>query len=181
MIDTSVSVVGSDDRTLLGRIANGDDLALRELHDRHAPWLLSRLQRRCHDDDVVFEAVQDTFIAVWRNPDGWNGTGEIPAWIWGIAIRRLVGVHRGRNRWIPVVSETVVSEAGPDVAAFDLADRDELATALGALNPDLQAAVRATYLDGLSITEASSLLGIPVGTVKTRVMRAKAQLRGALR
>lgn len=169
-----------DDRVLLDRIALGDASALRTLHDRHLPWLRGRLRHRCGDDDLVFEALQDTFVAVWRNPMAWNGTGQVPAWLWGIAVRRLIGAYRTRNHWSPLTASGVGAEAGADEAMYGIEDVDALVTAMGALDPDLQAAVRATYLDGLTISEASVLLGIPAGTVKTRVMRAKAQLRGAL-
>jgi RNA polymerase sigma-70 factor (ECF subfamily) len=56
----------------------------------------------------------------------------------------------------------------------------DLAGALNRLSPELRAVVQATVLDGLTTKEAGQLLGIPAGTVKTRMMRARAQLRGAL-
>ena len=54
------------------------------------------------------------------------------------------------------------------------------ATSLGALSPELRAVVQATVLDGLTTKEAARLLGVPAGTVKTRMMRAKRQMREAL-
>ena len=56
----------------------------------------------------------------------------------------------------------------------------DLGGALASLSPDLRAAIQATVLDGLTIREAATLLGIPAGTVKTRVHRAKAYLRASL-
>jgi RNA polymerase sigma-70 factor (ECF subfamily) len=56
----------------------------------------------------------------------------------------------------------------------------ELGTAMGSLSPELAAVVQATVLDGLTTREAATLLGIPAGTVKTRMMRARAQMREAL-
>jgi len=56
----------------------------------------------------------------------------------------------------------------------------DLGAALDRLSPELRAVVQATVLDGLTTREAARLLGIPSGTVKTRMMRAKAQLREAL-
>ena len=87
------------DGELLAAIADGDRGALRELHDRHVVWVTARLRRRCADGDVVAEAVQDTFVAVWKGAGRWDGRGEPAAWIWGIAIRRLIGVLRTRSRW----------------------------------------------------------------------------------
>ncbi len=169
------------DAELVTAIAAGDRGALRILHERHAPWLLSRLRRRCADDDVAREAVQDTFVAVWRGASRWDGRGEPAAWMWGIAIRRLIGVVRARGRWLPVAD----AAAGAQVVAaeervLDGIEHGDLAGALAGLSPELRAALQATVLDGLTTREAGQLLGIPTGTVKTRVMRAKQQMRGAL-
>ncbi|MND08473.1 ECF RNA polymerase sigma factor SigE [compost metagenome] len=59
-------------------------------------------------------------------------------------------------------------------------EHGDLASALGGLSPELRAVVQATVLDGLSTREAGRLLGIPQGTVKTRMSRARSELRGAL-
>lgn len=87
------------DPELVAAVADGDRAALRELHDRHVVWVTARLRRRCSDADAVADAVQDTFAAVWKGAARWDGRGEPAAWIWGIAIRRLIGSLRSRNRW----------------------------------------------------------------------------------
>jgi RNA polymerase sigma-70 factor (ECF subfamily) len=170
------------DAELLAAIAANDRGALRELHDRHAPWLLGRLRRRCADDDIAREAVQDTFVAVWKSAKSWNGSGDPAAWMWGIAIRRLIGVLRTRGRWAPVSATAADEELV--VAAEDRVlegiEHGDLAGAMARLSPELRAVLQATVLDGLTTREAARLLGIPPGTVKTRAMRARHELRGAL-
>lgn len=170
------------DAELVSAIAGGDRAALRDLHDRHAPWVIARLRRRCADDDIVLEAVQDTFVAVWRSAARWDGRGEPAAWLWGIAIRRLIGVLRHRGRWAPVAIDA--DGDGRIVAAEDRVlegiEHGDLAGALARLSPELRMALQATVIDGLTTREAAQLLGVPTGTIKTRVMRAKHQLRGAL-
>ena len=172
------------DAELLAAVADGDRGALRELYDRHVVWMTVRLRRRCADPDAVAEAVQDTFVAVWKGAGRWDGRGEPTAWIWGIAIRRLIGVLRTRGRWGRARVAAEVS--GPEIvlAAEDQVlvgvEHGDLAGALQALSPELRAVVQATVLDGLTTREAGRLLGIPPGTVKTRMMRARTQLRGAL-
>ena len=178
------STIAIVDRDLLAAVAQGDREALRQLHERHAPWVRARLRRRCGDEDIVAEALQDTFVAVWRGAGRFDGRGEPAAWIWGIAIRRLIGVLRTRGRWAPVALH--VERAGDDLVV-DAAEQvllgvehGDLGAALRTLSPELRAVVQATVIDGLTTREAGQLLGIPSGTVKTRMMRAKAQLRGAL-
>ncbi len=170
------------DAELVAAIAAGDRAALRTLYVRHQPWLTARLRHRCSDPDVVAEAVQDTFVAVWRNAARWSEAGEPAAWIWGIAIRRLIGVLRHRSRWSPVsnrISEAQTLTTAEDLVLFGVAHGD-LAGAIDQLPVELRAVVQATVLDGLTTREAAHLLGIPAGTVKTRMMRARIQLRGAL-
>ncbi|HUR18430.1 MAG TPA: RNA polymerase sigma factor [Acidimicrobiales bacterium] len=177
------------DAELLVAVRDGDRGALRELHDRHAPWVSARLRRRCADADVVADAVQDTFVAVWKSARRWDGRGEPAAWIWGIAIRRLIAALRHRGRWVPVAMPAPGYSHGrgaPDVvvAAEEQAllgvEYGNLAGALNRLSPELRAVIQATVIDGLTTREAGRLLGIPAGTVKTRAMRARQQLRGAL-
>ena len=172
------------DEELLAAVADGDRGALQELHTRHVVWVTARLRRRCADTDAVADAVQDTFVAVWRGAGSWDGQGEPAAWIWGIAIRRLIGTVRRRGRWTRALDLADAGEPEIVVAAEDQVligvEHGDLAGALRSLSPELRAVVQATVLDGLTTREASRLLGIPPGTVKTRMMRARTQLRGAL-
>ena len=166
------------DAALLAATAGGDREALAELYRRHAPWLLLRLSRRCADRDVVDDALQDTFVAVWRDARRYSGEGAVAAWVWGIAIRRLVDQLRKRPaRTLPIEDhdgELVVSAEEQVLLGTEYGD---LAGALDRLSPELRAVVQATVLDGLTTREAGRLLGIPAGTVKTRMMRARARLR----
>ena len=94
------------DAMLLAAIGERDLEAMRALYERHAAWLSVRLTRRCNDRDAVADAVQDTFVAVWQKPKGFRGDGDVAAWLWGIAIRRLVSRLRSR-RDVIVSFETV--------------------------------------------------------------------------
>lgn len=165
------------DAELLDAIAEGRVGALRELHDRHAPWLAARLSRRVSDRDLVEEAVQDTFVVVWRKAGEFRGEGDVGAWLWGIAIRRAIDRLRSARppRWER--PSVVVSAEEAVLAGVGYGD---LGAALGRLSPELMAVVQARILDGLSTREAARLLGIPSGTVKTRLMRAKKLMREQL-
>ena len=167
------------DEELLVAMADGDRGALATLYRRHSPWLLLRLSRRCADRDVVDMAMQDTFVAVWRKPRAYGGRGDVGAWLWGIAIRRLIDQLRRR----PIVgawgsNEEVLVSAEDEVLVA--VEHGDLAGGLQRLSPELRAVVQATVLDGLTTREASRLLGIPAGTVKTRMSRARVQLRETL-
>jgi len=167
------------DEELVAALADGDRAALRELHQRHAPWLLLRLSRRCPDAGLVDEAVQDTFLAIWRKPGSYKGSGPVAAWIWGIGVRRLIDLVRRRPAATTAWADDVIVQSAEDQVLLGV-EHGDLAGALNRLSPELGAVVQATVLDGLTTREAARLLGIPAGTVKTRMMRAEPQLREAL-
>jgi RNA polymerase sigma-70 factor (ECF subfamily) len=168
------------DEELLRSLAGGDRHALGVLHARHAPWLILRLSRRCADAALVDEVVQDTFLAVWRKPGSFRGTGSVPAWIWGIGVRRLIDHLRSSRRAARAVDAAAGVATSAEEQVLLGVEYGDLAGALNRLSPELRAVVQATVLDGLTTREAARLLGIPPGTVKTRLMRAKPQLREAL-
>ncbi len=170
-----------DDQALLARIVRKDRSALDALYRVHAGWLTARLGRRCGDSELVDSAVQDTFVAVWRGAKRYRRTGEVAAWLWGIAVRRLIDQMRRRK---PTPMERLpLLDPGSRSAEDQLLDagvHGDLGQAFAELDPDLQAVLVATAVDGLSTKEAAELLGIPQGTVKTRLMRARERMREQL-
>jgi RNA polymerase sigma-70 factor (ECF subfamily) len=174
----------TDDATLVRAVAAGDEAALRVLFDRHGPWLAARLRRRCNDEEVVADVISDAFVAVWRGAGRFRADGEPAAWIWGIAVRRLVSRLRGRPVPEPHDAVELDARAEPLRSAEEEVllgvEHGDLGTALARLSPELRAVVQATILDGLSTREAARLLGIPQGTLKGRLRRAKAEMRGSL-
>jgi RNA polymerase sigma-70 factor (ECF subfamily) len=169
----------SSDEELLVLIADRSGEALRELYERHVGWLVLRLMRRCSDREVVDEVVQDTFMGVWRNAAGFRGEGSVAAWIWGIGIRRLV--ERFRRRPVPKWGwDTSGAQRSAEELVLLGVEHGDLAAAMDGLAPELRAVLRATVLDGLTTREAAVLLGIPQGTVKSRMRRARRELREVL-
>ncbi|MEO3975786.1 RNA polymerase sigma factor [Streptomyces sp. CAU 1734] len=177
-----------DDAGLLRAVARGDADALAVLYDRHAGWLHTRLARRCPDPETVREVLQDTFVTVWRSAGSHRG-GEAGGWLWVIAARRLVDAQRAHARRCPPPPETAapIAPAGPAGSAPSAEDRvlagleyGDVGAALERISPELRDVLRATVIDGLTTREAARLLGIPEGTVKTRALRARRELRAAL-
>jgi RNA polymerase sigma factor (sigma-70 family) len=167
------------DETLLAGVAERDIGAFRVLYERHAGWLALRLARRCNDRDLVADAVQDTFVAVWQKPRGFRGDGDIAAWLWGIAIRRLVSRLRQRTGVAAVFESPGTVPAAEDQVLLSV-EYGDIGAALARLSPEMRAVIQAVVLDGLSAREAAQLLHVPVSSVKTRLYRAKAQLRATL-
>lgn len=170
----SVTAPERTDAALLAAIAAGDRDALAELYHRHARWILLRLQQRCADTDLVDSALQDTFVSAWCSARNYRAdAGEVGAWLWSIAVRRLVDQLRRRPAPTPMAAlpepEPLPPPGTPDHAL------------LSRLPTELHSVVRAVYLDGLTTAEAGVLLGIPQGTVKSRLARARPLLQEVLR
>ncbi|MFI5845768.1 RNA polymerase sigma factor [Catenuloplanes sp. NPDC051500] len=171
---------------LLRRIARADLAAFEELYRRTSPWLFMRLRRRCSDEGLVAEVLQDTYLTVWRAAGSFaavrDGDSGAVGWLWTIAARRLVDALRRQARRRETPAETMPVHAVPGAEDEALAGTvgDEIGAALADLAPELRAVLRAMVLDGLTVKETSVLLGLPEGTVKSRARRARAALREAL-
>jgi RNA polymerase sigma-70 factor, ECF subfamily len=167
------------DATLLVGVAERDIGAFRTLYERHAGWLSVRLARRCNDAELVADAVQDTFVVIWQKPRSFRGDGDVAAWLWGIAIRRLISRLRKRSDVAAAFGSSDTVPAAEDEVLLSV-EYGDMGAALARLSPEMRAVIQAVVLDGLSAREAAQLLNVPVSSVKTRLFRAKAHLRAAL-
>lgn len=183
---TTADAPSPSDAELLSAVAAGDRASFEVLYQRHAPWLLTRLRYRCADEALIEDVVQDAFLQVWRGDAVFKSrdTGEVAGWLWRICARRLVDAlrrHSARERlWQRLTWRRPDVEASAEDRVLVGVEHGDLAGALGRLSPELRAVLQATVIDGLTTREAAVLLGIPAGTVKTRAMRARAQLRREL-
>lgn len=169
-----------DDANLIAALRSGDDAALRDLFERHAPWLAERI-RRVLPADAVEDVVQETFVAVWRGGARYAGDGAAAAWIWGIARRQAALWTRSRG-FQPVNLGEAVAAANADPAATAIRDTD-LTAALRTLGPpgsEQRELVRMIYVEDRSLADVAHTLQIPTGTVKCRLFTARKRLRAAL-
>jgi RNA polymerase sigma-70 factor, ECF subfamily len=178
-----------DDDELIMSLAGGDDAALRQLFDRHAPWLAARLRGALPPDDVE-DVLQETFLAVWKNAGTYQPRGTPAAWLWGIARNQAALLLRKRGPAPqalpdePALDEALLSAVGlASDPAETAAARTDLAAAAAALGPQGcpdREVWRLMYEEDRPVAEVASLLGVPVGTVKSRAHRARRLLRAAL-
>jgi RNA polymerase sigma-70 factor (ECF subfamily) len=178
-------VTAIDEESLVRRVARGDRAAFDELYRRTSPWLAVRLRRRCADDELVAEVMQETYLAVWRAAAAFAGAsvgGTAVGWLWTIAARRLVdGLRRrAREAQLPLAAMSATAAPAAEDEVLDEMLGDAMGLALRRLAPDLRQVLQAMVLDGLTVRETAILLGVPEGTVKTRARRARIALREAL-
>jgi RNA polymerase sigma-70 factor, ECF subfamily len=178
-----------DEERLVWLIADGDRAAFDELYRRTSPWLAVRLRRRCHDDELVAEVLQETYLAIWRAAAAFAGAstgGSAVGWVWTIAARRLAPELRRRAREgrtaLPPVALPAHQQVAPaaEDEVLQATVGDEVGEALRRLASELRQVLQALVLDGLSVRETAVLPGLPEGTVKTRARRARIAMREAL-
>ncbi|MFJ9743331.1 RNA polymerase sigma factor [Streptomyces sp. NPDC101166] len=174
-----------DEERLVQLVATGDRAAFEELYRRTAPWMVLRLRRRCADEQIVAEVMQETYLAVWRAAGAFAGTsvgGTAVGWLWTIAARRLVDAFRRRAHHAEPPPAAALAEVAPaaEDEALAVTVGGDVGDALRRLAPELRQVLQAMVLDGLSVRETAVLLGLPEGTVKTRARRARIAMRKAL-
>jgi RNA polymerase sigma-70 factor, ECF subfamily len=172
-----------DDDELIAAVAAGDRRALDLLYRRHAPWLAGRLAARTSSRDLAEEALQDTFLAAWRGAHGYHGTGGVPAWLWGIARRRLASLARRqpqRSLSLDTAGERVDLASGPEEAALGRDASARINRAVAHLPDEQRAAITAVVYQGQTVEQAAQATGVPEGTIKSRLHRARLNLRKEL-
>ena len=171
------------DTDLVAAVAAGDDMALRELFSRHAPWLAARLRSVLPAADVE-DVLQETFLAVWRGAAAYRPDGPVGGWIWGIARRQAALFLRRRGPAALVLPAAVPTDARhADDPAEAALSRAAIADAVAALGPEgslEREAWRLVYVEDRPVAEVAKLMGVPEGTVKSRAHRARRLLRAAL-
>lgn len=169
-----------NDDGLIRAVAGGEDVALRELFNRHSPWVAARL-RRTMPLDAVEDVLQETFIAVWRGAKSYKGQGEVGAWIWGIARRQAALWARKQGQ---PEAEIVGDVPAPENHAGAVERSVDLRGALEALGPEGSEGrelARLVFVEDRSVADVAGLLGIPEGTVKSRVYKVRQLLQATLR
>jgi RNA polymerase sigma-70 factor, ECF subfamily len=172
-----------DDDELIAAVAGGDDVALRELFSRHAPWLAARLRAVLPAADVE-DVLQETFLGVWRGAVGFRSEGA-GGWLWGIARRQAALWLRRRGNAELVLAALVAADgqhpADPAEAALSRAELAEAVAALGPEGSPHRETWRLMYVEERTVAEVSELMGVPAGTVKSRAHQARRLMRAVLR
>lgn len=167
------------DTRLLATIAEGDLSALGPLFDRHGADVL-RFVRRVASADVAEDVTQDVFLRVVRTAARHDGrTGSARSWLFGIAYAIVRERRRATARFLRAITNlgraSTVTSTSPDGGL-----RADVERALATLNDDKREVIVLVDVFGLTSPEVAEVLGIPVGTVWTRLHHARKALRVAL-
>lgn len=172
-----------DDARALRRVARGDRQALTDLYVRYRLPLFRYLLQLTPDHGLAEELLQDTLVAVWKSAKSFEGRSTARTWIFGIARRQAHNTLRQRGLPLADAAELETmpaSDPEPEDAALAGAERAELAAALRELAPIHREVLVLTFMQDLSYQETAQVLGVPVGTVKSRLNHAKRALRALI-
>jgi RNA polymerase sigma-70 factor (ECF subfamily) len=170
---------------LLTAVARKDNDAFRRLYNLASPKLFAITLRICRDRSLAEDALQEAFTAVWRRASAFDpkrGTGMV--WLAAIARNRAIDVLRRRQKdektQTGVYQEDTMRLPDLEAARVDYAELDALMSCLGELDDAQRETVLLAYYEGWSRDELAKRFEMPVNTVKTRLRRGLAKLRGCL-
>ncbi len=172
-----------DDVRLLQQISNGDRDAFQALYQRYANAVYSMALRITRDPHMAEEVVQDVFMKIWNKHHLYDAKrGRFGTWL--LSITRFAAIDRLRyeNRRFQATGEELEGPTSEEVRAaqvdHDLWERGQhLRMLLDHLPPEQRQVVELAYFGGLTHRELAERLGVPLGTVKSRLRLALAKLR----
>ena len=166
----------SQTRDLLAKVANKDSVAFQQFYDQFADRVYRYAFTILRDKHLAEEIAQETMVAVWNGADRFAGRSKASTWIFGIARNQAFTLLRKEKRAENVpVPELIQTDPSKSII-----QREHVMTALNELSADHREVVYLTFYEGLSYGEISGILGIPAGTVKSRMFHAKRKLAEAL-
>jgi RNA polymerase sigma-70 factor (ECF subfamily) len=180
---------GERDEELLRGVRSGDDRAFRELFGRYAAVAHAMAFRVVRQAQLAEEIVQEAFLAVWRNPEGYDqARGSVRSWLMGTVHHRAVDAvrreqaQRRRTEQAATHADGLVDDPIDDVvSAIDRPEeRRVVRRALAELPEEQREVIERMYFDGLSQSQIAERAGIPLGTVKSRTLLGMRRLRARL-
>jgi RNA polymerase sigma-70 factor (ECF subfamily) len=173
-------VTDPDDLELLRRLRDGDDAAFDAIVDRHERRVFAVALRICRHPEDARDVTQEVFLTALRSLRSFRGDARLSTWLHRVAVNAALDAVRRRARRRTVgleeVTERPSDAPGPEEEAAEAARAAAVRRAVERLPPDHRAVVVLHDLEGLDYAECAAALGVPVGTVKSRLHRARLQL-----
>lgn len=160
------------DEMLLGQVAMGDRAAFRSLYDRHAERVLRFATSIVRQGHLAEEVLQETMIVVWKRAKTFKGNAKVSTWILGIARNLAFNLLRKEKKG-ERLPETRTAEPDP---AKQVETTVHVERALAKLPEHHREVMHLVFYEEMNLREAAAVLGIPEGTVKSRMHHARKAL-----
>lgn len=176
------------DEMLLARIVRREEEALAALYDRHSRAAFALARHILRDGETAEDVVQEAFLTLWRRAETYRPErGAVRAWLLTVVRNRAIDVLRSPSRSGPSATATSVDDLNlvapdnPEQDAMRMVEGRVVRAALAELPPEQREVVELAYFAGLAYPEVAERMGIPLGTVKSRMRLALERLRALLR
>jgi RNA polymerase sigma-70 factor (ECF subfamily) len=171
------------DAGLLKVIANGDRQAMRTLYMRHHAGIYRFVLRLSKNPSLAEDVVSEVFLDVWRQAGRFKGNSQVSTWLLAIARNKVLsGLRRRVDE--PLDDDTAAMIEDPCDDPETVLGREDrgaiVQECLAHLSPNHREVLDLVYYHGKSVDEIAAIIGIPAGTVKTRVFYARDRLRKQL-
>jgi RNA polymerase sigma-70 factor (ECF subfamily) len=169
----------SSDDMLVARIADGDRLAMQTLFARYRTPVYRWLLRLVGNETVAEDLLSDVFLDVWRQAGRFQARSAVSTWLLAIARFKALSARRGRkNAELDETIEATIADAAdnPEVVLQKKSRDQFVRTALTTLSPEHREIIDLVYYHDKSVDECAQILGVPSGTVKTRMFYARKKL-----
>jgi RNA polymerase sigma-70 factor (ECF subfamily) len=166
---------GSRDADLLARVAQGDHDAFTDVMRIHESRVFAVCLRVLGDRELALDAAQETFLTAFRKAGQFKGDSALGTWLYRIAVNTCYDMIRRSKRrpFEPMPEHLDPSDAGAEEMIESAGMRPDILRALAALPVEFRAAIVLSDVEGLALPDVALALGVPVGTVKSRVFRGR--------
>ncbi len=159
---------------LLRGVADSDRGAFEKLFENYHARLFSFLFRMTRSHGAADELANDVLLTVWKDAGRFRGESRVSTWIFGIAYRQALTHLRKRNLKLVSIKDDDAAVGESDI---QFEREDWVRQGIDALPPKQKLTVMLVYFLGLSCEETASAIGVPVGTVKTRMFHARRKMK----
>ena len=169
----------SGDQELINRVATGDQAAIRTLFARYHVRIFRFILRFVKAEAVAEELANEVFLDVWRNAAKYEGRSSASTWLLAIARNRALSYLRKRREESmddKTADQMVDGADSPEISAQKSNKGEIMRACMSRLSPEHGEVIDLVYYHEKTINEVSEIVGIPVGTVKTRMFHARQKL-----
>jgi RNA polymerase sigma-70 factor (ECF subfamily) len=174
-----------EDGLLVARVRDGDIAALGKLYERYKAKVYRTATAITHDERMAEDILQEVFLRVNRYADSFDNGQPFEPWLYRITVNLSYSWTNRAKRWVNLFQDAIdrlraPSKRDPERVTEDREQRELLKRAIDGLPDSHRVVVILYYLEGLSVSEVAYVLGVPEGTIKSRLYYAREKLRKAI-